>query len=132
MRYIKVLLIAVFFFLALIFFFQNQTVLSQRIPLTMDFIFVPPFTSVPLPFYFLVVSGFLVGCILSLCWLLWDKIYTSARLVKTKWKLQSAQAENARLKKEIAKLTEDSQALTTDAGKNTKVDIDKEETPAQH
>lgn len=117
MRYIKVLLIAVFFFLALIFFFQNQTALSQKIPLTMDFIFFPPFNSVPLPFYFLVVAGFLLGCLLSLCWLLWDKVSTSARLVKTKWALQSAEAENARLKKELEKSQIEREALTSDAGK---------------
>lgn len=104
MRYIKVLILAVFFFLALVFFFQNQTVLSQKIPLTMDLFFIPPFTSIPLPFYFLVIGGFLVGCLLSLCWLLWDKVSTSAKLVKTRWKLQSTEAELGRINKELDKL----------------------------
>ena len=103
MRYIKVLILAVFFFLALVFFFQNQTVLSQKIPLTMDLFFLPPFTSIPLPFYFLVIGGFLVGCLLSLCWLLWDKVSTSAKLVKARWKLQSLQGELTRVNKELDK-----------------------------
>lgn len=123
MRYIKVLLLAVFFFLALVFFFQNQAALSQKIPLTMDFIFLPPFVSVPLPFYFLVVCGFLIGCLLSLSWLLWDKFSTSARLIKSTWKLQSAEAENERLKKELEKLKIENQtaaAITAEAGKEEK------------
>lgn len=116
MRYIKVLILAVFFFLALVFFFQNQVALSQKIPLNMDLFFIPPFTSIPLPFYFLVIGAFLIGCLLSLCWLAWDKVSTSAKFVKTKWKLQSANAEIARLQKELEKLKE-VPAVTSDAGK---------------
>lgn len=116
MRYIKVLIIAVFFFLALVFFFQNQTVLSDKIPLQMELFFIPTMHSIPLPIYFLIVCGFLAGCLLSLGWLLWDKFSTSAKLVSTRWKLQSIRAENARLKKEINEL-KSAPALTEDAGK---------------
>lgn len=121
MRYIKVLILAVFFFLALVFFFQNQIALSQKIPLTMDLFFIPPFTSIPLPFYFLVVGAFLVGCLLSLCWLLWDKFSTSAKLVKTRWKLQSSEAALARVNKELEKYKA-IPAVTSDAGKEEKTD----------
>lgn len=120
MRYIKVLILAIFFFLALVFFFQNQTVLSEKIPLTMELFFIPTMHSIPLPIYFIVICGFLAGTLLSLCWLLWDKFSTSARLVSTRWKLQSAEAENSRLKNELEEL-KSAPALTSDAGKEETV-----------
>ena len=53
MRYIKVLILAVFIFLCLIFFFQNQAALSQEMQMTLNLFFIPPMTSITLPFYFL-------------------------------------------------------------------------------
>lgn len=114
MRYLKVLILAVFFFLALVFFFQNQTSLSQEMQLTLNLFFVPPITSISLPFYFLLLGAFMIGCLLSLFLLVWDKFTTSARLVKTKWRVSSLEAEVARLRKQIDKLTP--AALTVDAG----------------
>lgn len=116
MRYIKVLILALFFFFALVFFFQNQTVLSEKIPLTMELFFIPTMHSIPLPIYFLIICGFLAGCLLSLCWLLWDKFSTSAKLVSTRWKLQSSESENNRLKNELEQL-KSAAALAKDAEK---------------
>lgn len=135
MRYLKVLILAVFFFLALVFFFQNQTPLSQEMQLTLNLFFVPPITSISLPFYFLLLGAFVIGCLLSLFLLVWDKFTTSARLVKTKWRVSSLESEVARLRKQIEKLSPT--ALTIDAGvvkgagtaapaeASKKVDIDK-------
>ena len=47
MRYIKVLLLAIVFFLALVFFFQNQGPLSQDMVLTLHLFFIPPMHSIP-------------------------------------------------------------------------------------
>lgn len=101
MRYIKVLLLAVFIFLCLVFFFQNQTPLSQQMELTLNLFFLPPFTSISLPFYFLLVIAFALGCLLSWLLLLWDKFNTSAKLVKSKWKIRSQQTEIERLRKKF-------------------------------
>ena len=49
MRYIKVLILAVFIFLCLIFFFQNQAALSQEMQMTLNLFFIPPMTSITLP-----------------------------------------------------------------------------------
>lgn len=114
MRYLKVLILAVFFFLALVFFFQNQTPLSQEMQLTLNLFFMPPITSISLPFYFLLLGAFVIGCLLSLFLLVWDKFTTSARLVKTKWRVSSLESEVARLNKQIEKLTPT--ALAIDAG----------------
>lgn len=101
MRYIKVLLLGVFFFLGLVFFFQNQTPLSQQMELTLNLFFVPPITSISLPFYFLLVIAFACGCLLSWFLLLWDKFSTSAKLVKSKWTIKSQQNEIERLHKKF-------------------------------
>lgn len=101
MRYIKILLLALFIFFAVLFFIQNQAPLSQEMALSLNLFFIPPFTSIPLPFYFVVVAAFVVGCILSALWLLWDKFNTSAKLMKSNWKVTSLEKEVAKLKKQL-------------------------------
>lgn len=100
MRYLKALVLAVFIFLALVFFFQNQTALSQQLELTLNLFFIPPMKSIPLPFYFLVIAAFFVGALLSLALLFWDRCNTSAKLVKSRWHISSLEKELAKLKKD--------------------------------
>lgn len=101
MRYLKALVLAILIFLALVFFFQNQTALSQQIELTLNLFFIPPMTSIPLPFYFLVIAAFFVGALLSLALLFWDRCNTSAKLVKSRWHIASLEKELAKLKKDV-------------------------------
>ena len=101
MRYIKALVLAILIFLALVFFFQNQTALSQQLELTLNLFFIPPMTSIPLPFYFVVIAAFLVGALLSLALLFWDRCNTSAKLVKSRWHIASLEKELAKLKKDV-------------------------------
>ncbi|WP_165077188.1 MULTISPECIES: LapA family protein [unclassified Desulfovibrio] len=101
MRYLKALVLAILIFLALVFFFQNQTALSQQLELTLNLFFIPPMTSIPLPFYFLVIAAFFVGALLSLALLFWDRCNTSAKLVKSRWHISSLEKELAKLKKDI-------------------------------
>lgn len=79
MRYIKVLILAVFIFLCLIFFFQNQAPLSQEMTMSLNLFFIPTMTSIALPFYFLLMASFFLGAVL--CWLLliWDRLNVMAR-----------------------------------------------------
>lgn len=104
MRYLKVLLLAIFIFLALVFFFQNQGPLSQEMQLKLNLFFIPTMTSITLPFYFLVVSAFFVGCVLALLLLVWDKLHTSARLMKATW-------HNGSLQKQVVKMKQNNEAL---------------------
>ena len=115
MRYVKVLLLAILFFLALVFFFQNQNALSQNLVLTLNLFFLPPMASIPLPFYFMVVAAFLV----------WDKVNLSARLMKSKWRVSSLEREVEKLRKQLGAETSRSsflrktQGCPTDAGKQS-------------
>ena len=100
MRYIKVLLLAVFFFLALVFFFQNQAALSQSVTLTLNLFFLPAMSSIALPFYFLIIAAFACGALLTLAFLVWDKVNSSARLMKQKWQINSLERAVAKGKKQ--------------------------------
>ncbi len=115
MRYIKVLIIAAFFFLALVFFFQNQGPLSQEMQLTLNLFFIPPITSISLPFYFLLVGSFVLGCLLALAFLLWDKFSTSTKLMRSKWKIKSLQSKVDRYEKQLAAMNKEHTAAALPA-----------------
>lgn len=112
MRYIKVLVLAVFLFLALMFFFQNQAPLSQQMEMDLNLFFIPPMKSIPLPFYFIVIAAFFVGCLLTLFWLVWDKFISSSRLMKTRWEVSRLKSEVDRLQKSLNAANEKLHAMT--------------------
>lgn len=116
MRYIKVLCLAVVFFLALVFFFQNQAVLSQDLQLTLNLFFIDAMNSIRLPFYFIILLAFAAGAILTLIFLVWDKIHTSTRLVKAKWRISTLEKHNTRLQKLTEQASEKPQAQQQAAG----------------
>jgi len=101
MRYIKVFLLAIIFFLALVFFFQNQGALSQSMVLTLNLFFIPAMSSIALPFYFLVIAAFACGALLTLGFLVWDKVNLTARMMKQKWQISSLQRELEKNKKKM-------------------------------
>ena len=91
MRYLKVLLLVLLIFFSLVFFFQNQTALSTAMTLKLNLFFVPEMTSIPLPFYFIVIVALL----------LWDKMHLTARYMKSKWRVAALEREVAKLKKSL-------------------------------
>ena len=98
MRYVKVLLLVLVFFLTMVFFFQNQEPLSKEMVLKMHLFFTPPMASIPLPLYLLLLASFVVGAVVTLCILLWDKIHLSARHMKATWRVRSLEKEVTELK----------------------------------
>jgi ATP adenylyltransferase len=99
MRYIKVLLLIVLIFLTLVFFSQNHSALSQNIVLTLNLLFIPPVSSSPLPFYYIVAAAFFLGALFALAILIWDKLNLSAKLMKNKWRISNLEREVEKLKK---------------------------------
>lgn len=93
MRYIKVLLLVLVFFLSMVFFFQNQEALSKEMVLKLNLFFIDPKASIPLPFYFLVLASFLLGALVSFIVLVWDKMHLSARHMKATWRVRSLEKE---------------------------------------
>lgn len=96
MRYVKVLLLVLIFFLTMVFFFQNQEALSKEMTLKLHLFFSDPMVSIPLPFYFLVLAAFLLGAVLTIAVLVWDKFHLSARLMKATWRVRALEKDLAR------------------------------------
>lgn len=98
MRYLKVLLLVLLFFLSMIFFFQNQEALSKEMVLKLNLFFTAPMASIPLPFYFLVLASFLLGALVAFIVLVWDKMHLSARHMKATWRVRTLEKEMNALK----------------------------------
>lgn len=96
MRYVKVLLLVLVFFLTMVFFFQNQEALSKEMTLKLHLFFSDPMVSIPLPFYFLILAAFLLGALLTIAVLVWDKFHLSARLMKATWRVRALEKDLAR------------------------------------
>jgi hypothetical protein len=96
MRYIKVLLLVLLFFVSMLFLFQNQETLGRDMTLKLNLVFLPPMKPVSLPTYFILLAGFLLGALFATALLLWEKISLSAKLMKAQWQVRS-------LEKEVAK-----------------------------
>lgn len=109
MRYVKVLLLAILFFLCLVFLFQNQISLSQKLTLQLNLLAFAPMKSIELPFYFIVLVAFLVGAILSLLLLLWDRMRLSARSLRANWRSSALESENKKLIQQMEKLVASSE-----------------------
>ena len=110
MRYIKVLLLVLLFFVSMLFFFQNQEALGKEMALKLDLFlpFLPPMKPLALPTYFVLLAGFLLGALFAMALLLWDKLSLSAKLMKAQWRARS-------LEKEVAQYAAKAAAVATPA-----------------
>jgi hypothetical protein len=95
MRYLKVLLLVLAFFFSMLFLFQNQEILAREMPLKLDLFFLPPMQPTPLPTYFILLAGFLLGALCAMALLVWDKLALSAKLMKARWKIRDLEKELA-------------------------------------
>ena len=95
MRYIKVLLLVLLFFISMLFLFQNQETLARDMTLKLNLFFLPPVKPLSLPTYFILLAGFLLGGLFSMAFLLWDKLALSAKLMKAQWRVRNLEKEMA-------------------------------------
>ena len=105
MRYIKVLLLVLIFFVSMLFLFQNQEVLGKDMALTLHLFFLPPMKPISLPTYFVLLAGFLLGALFAMALLLWDKITLSAKLMRAQWKVRNLEKEVAKYEATASKAT---------------------------
>ena len=80
MRYIKVFLLVLVFFVVMMFFVQNQASFSDPVTLRLDVLFLPSMESMPIPLYAIMLACFAVGAVLVLLMLIWDRIVVMGRL----------------------------------------------------
>ena len=96
MRYIKVLLLVLIFFISMLFLFQNQETLGRDMTLKLNLFFLPPMQPVSLPTYFILLAGFLLGALFTMAFFLWDRLSLSAKLMKAQWKVRNLEKEVTR------------------------------------
>ena len=134
MRYIKVLLLVVVFFVSMLFLFQNQEILAREMQLQLNLFFLPPMKPAAMPTYFVLLAGFLLGALSAMALLIWDKLAISARLMKAQWRVRSLEKELARcmpVKKDaVPQPAAKNKSVALPAGKGDKNDKSKEDVSA--
>jgi len=95
MRYIKVLLLVLIFFISMLFLFQNQETLGRDMTLKLNLFFLPPMQPFSLPTYFVLLAGFLLGALLTMTCFLWERLSFSAKLMRAQWKIRNLEKEVA-------------------------------------
>lgn len=93
MRFIRVFLAILIFFLAVIFVVQNSAFLGQTVQLKLDLFVLPVQKSLPLPLYFLVLAAFLLGGLLAIAFLLLDRLRLGLSLAGAKRKIKHLERE---------------------------------------
>jgi ATP adenylyltransferase len=105
MRYIKVFLLVLLFFVIMMLFVQNQASFSDPVTLKFDPMFAPVMESMPLPRYSLLLMSFALGAIVVLAMLLWDRLSLSSRLGAARRRGNSLQKQLDKANAQIEKLT---------------------------
>ena len=111
MRYIKVFLLVLLFFVIMMLFVQNQASFSDPVTLKFDPLFAPAMESIPLPRYALLLICFAMGAGLVLAMLVWDRLSLSSRLAVASRRGNSLQKQLDKANAQIEKLTADKAAV---------------------
>ena len=100
MRYLKVLLMILLFFLLTLFFMDNLAAFTYKLPLTLDLRILPAIsTEQPIPCYFLLLGCFLLGSIFTLVMLVWDRLSLSTRLSLCRIRANGLEKDLTRIRK---------------------------------
>ena len=111
MRYIKVFLLVLLFFVIMMLFVQNQASFSDPVTLKFDPLFAPAMESIPLPRYALLLICFAMGAGLVLAMLVWDRLSLSSRLAVASRRGNALQKQLDKANAQIEKLTAEKAAL---------------------
>lgn len=121
MRFLKALWLTLFFFFSLIFFIQNNEQLGQKLSLHFDFYYFNyVWSNTAVPFYFVVLVGFLAGAVVTLGYLFMDRIRNRMELSRCRRVIRKQEKELQKLRAiplEATPLLEGSEAAKNpDAG----------------
>ncbi len=105
MRYIKVFLLVLLFFVIMMLFVQNQASFSDAVTLKFDPMFAPAMQSIPLPRYALLLMCFAMGALVVLAMLMWDRLTLTSRLGAARRRGNSLQKQLDKANAQIEKLT---------------------------
>ncbi|MGJ3522022.1 lipopolysaccharide assembly protein LapA domain-containing protein [Nitratidesulfovibrio sp. D1] len=93
MRFVKVLILVLVFFISMMFFVQNNAVLSQTVTLKLDLFFDTAWSSIELPFYFMVLCAFLLGALLTMLLLMISRMRAGAALRRANKRIRVLEKE---------------------------------------
>lgn len=93
MRFVKVLVLVLVFFISMMFFVQNNAVLSQTVALKLDLFFDTAWSSIELPFYFMVLCAFLLGALLTMLLLMISRMRAGAALRRANKRIRVLEKE---------------------------------------
>ena len=92
MRYLKVLFIVVLFFLCMVFFVQNTEVLANELRIRFE-LFGLHWLSAPTPVYVYILIAFVVGAVVTMVYLLLERIRQGREIKHYKIQIQKLQEE---------------------------------------
>ncbi|MDZ7759399.1 MAG: LapA family protein [Desulfovermiculus sp.] len=92
MRYVKVLALVLFFFVAMVFFVQNTEILTKSISLKFS-VFAFKWTSSPIPIYLYILIAFVLGAVLSTIYFALDKLRMGKEIKRNRQQIKSMQNE---------------------------------------
>jgi uncharacterized integral membrane protein len=92
MRYLKAIVLIAIFVLVLIFFVQNDAVLSTNMQLKFELLEYK-WLSKPLPFYIMLLAVFVLGIVISLLYFLVDRLRLSSEIKRYKNKVRQLEKE---------------------------------------
>ena len=93
MRFVKVLVLVLVFFISMMFFVQNNAVLSQAVTLKLDLFFDTAWSSIELPFYFMVLCAFLLGALCTMLMLMVSRLRAGAALRRANKRIRVLEKE---------------------------------------
>ncbi|MDE5681882.1 MAG: lipopolysaccharide assembly protein LapA domain-containing protein [Mailhella sp.] len=106
MRYLKVFLLVLIFFIVMMFFVQNQASFADPVVLKLDLLLIEPIETIPLPLYSVMLICFALGAFIVLLMLMWDRVTLSSRAM-------SARRRANVLEKKLSKVESELNALQT-------------------
>ena len=92
MRYVKVIALVLFFFVAMVFFVQNTEILTKSIQLKFS-VFALQWSSSPIPIYLYILIAFVLGVVLTTAYFGLDKLRLSKEIKHHRQQIQSMQNE---------------------------------------
>lgn len=93
MRFVKVLALVLVFFISMMFFVQNNAVLSQTVTLKLDLFFDTAWSSIALPFYFMVLCAFLLGALITMFSFMVSRLRSANNLRKANKRIRVLEKE---------------------------------------
>jgi len=99
MRFLKALWLTVFFFFTLMFFIQNNDVLAQQLSLKFDFYYFDyVWSNTAVPFFFVILVAFVAGALVTLGYLIMDRMRLKMDLGRCRRALRKQEKELKKLR----------------------------------